>query len=565
MDPPSPPRTSHPRPYVLLDGHRAAESRRADMGPPSPPRPSRRRPYDLIDGHRAAESRRADMGPPSPPRPSRRRPYDLIDDHRATEPRRVDMAPPSPPRPSRRRRLIDDHRAAEPRRDVMGPPSPPPPSCRRLIDDQQPPAARCRLYFPGDRSQASLGSTPPLRRRALFLAEPAAAASASSPSPPPTRAGGTASGDRRMPLASSRISSDLPTPQPPSHPKALIKRMTDERARPIKRQRATEASHRPITREQVNRSHDPPNSTPPLIRRSRPLIERLMDERRGAQKHRVANEEYSYLQNAIEIDPAIARAAASLIQPSHRPVARNERCSQASAGSPHPPLCSRASAARGVSSSLPPAQSSNSQGRRARGFSSVFPVRGPVNDSAHASQIPRPLPRQGNSATRGMDIPQWDGPGLHGFHSKGQLLRSTENLNRFLTRPEAFCILKNAPHFERRGLIYDAIHDPHRPDFWYVVVSRQTFLSMGILARAEGRYWPGYKEQYHRLSKERRISTLKVTEKTFIWRHEVSGKRLLRRRISTEIEDLLQTHLESTTYYSIKSSPGLRRQRRRIS
>jgi type IV secretory pathway VirB3-like protein len=48
-------------------------------------------------------------------------------------------------------------------------------------------------------------------------------------------------------------------------------------------------------------------------------------------------------------------------------------------------------------------------------------------------------------------------------------------------------------------------------DYSFIVISRQTFLEMGIRSGVvEERFWPGYKERYYELSEERKISTLKV-------------------------------------------------------
>ncbi|KAL6880121.1 hypothetical protein ACP4OV_012207 [Aristida adscensionis] len=137
-----------------------------------------------------------------------------------------------------------------------------------------------------------------------------------------------------------------------------------------------------------------------------------------------------------------------------------------------------------------------------------------------------------------MDDENWNGPGEHGFASVPDLLVSIGDLDRFLSRPEALCILQNATLFAEEGEVSDAIDDRNRPDYAFVVVNRPRLLRMGSQAGlVNGKWWPGYKQKRSELAKERRISTLKVNEDTFLWRHEVSGKRLLRRRISLHKDD----------------------------
>uniref|UniRef100_A0A0A8YRV4 Uncharacterized protein n=1 Tax=Arundo donax TaxID=35708 RepID=A0A0A8YRV4_ARUDO len=145
----------------------------------------------------------------------------------------------------------------------------------------------------------------------------------------------------------------------------------------------------------------------------------------------------------------------------------------------------------------------------------------------------RPSPARTSASSEETEEHAWNGPGLHGFVDLPHLLHSVRDLDRFLTRKEELCILQNAALFAEEGDILDASDDRNRPDFHFLVVNRPTLLQMGVASgMGAGNYWPGYKRNLNVLSKERRISTLKVTENTFLWRHEICGKRLLRRRVS---------------------------------
>lgn len=62
-----------------------------------------------------------------------------------------------------------------------------------------------------------------------------------------------------------------------------------------------------------------------------------------------------------------------------------------------------------------------------------------------------------------MDDPEWDGPVEHGFVDIPHLLVSIGDLDRFLTRKQSLCILRNPTFFAQYGNVLDASNDRNRP------------------------------------------------------------------------------------------------------
>lgn len=62
-----------------------------------------------------------------------------------------------------------------------------------------------------------------------------------------------------------------------------------------------------------------------------------------------------------------------------------------------------------------------------------------------------------------MDDPEWDGSGEHGFVDIPHLLVPIGNLDRFLTRKQSLCILRNPTFFAQYANVLDASNDRNRP------------------------------------------------------------------------------------------------------
>jgi hypothetical protein len=92
-----------------------------------------------------------------------------------------------------------------------------------------------------------------------------------------------------------------------------------------------------------------------------------------------------------------------------------------------------------------------------------------------------------------MSDQQWNGPGKHGFVDLLQILDSIGDLDRFLTRKESLCILRNPVLFAQDGHVLDAIDDRNRPDYEFLVVDRPTLMQLNLNAGIVGDdKLPGY-------------------------------------------------------------------------